>query len=210
MNIFLSVGSTFTPEQELFVTAIESRLRAEGLIPQTVGRNYFTADSPFTGVNDLMATCHGIVVVALERLSITSGVEKRGSSLSMALSDVKIATPWNHIEAALAYARNLPILVIVENGVRQDGLLEKGFDWYVISSPLDASTFSTPEFNGVFAAWRQKLNARPPIATKIASPADMTITQLLGNLKPQQLWGCVVGALTALGAAFAAGSKLLP
>lgn len=126
MDIFVSVGSTATPQQEAFVCAIEDRLRAEGLNPQTVGRTYFTADSPFTGVNKLMESCKGVVVVALERLFIETGSEKRGSSASASLAGVRVATPWNHIEAALGYARKLPLLVIVEDGLRQDGLLRRG------------------------------------------------------------------------------------
>ncbi len=108
MDIFLSVGSTATAQQEAFVRAIEDRLRAEGLNPQTVGRTYFTADSPFTGVNKLMDSCRGVVVVALERLFVEAGTEKRGSSSAVDVAGIKMSTPWNHIEAALGYARNLP------------------------------------------------------------------------------------------------------
>jgi hypothetical protein len=41
------------------------------------------------------------------------------------LRSVKICTPWNHIEASLGYARRLPLLVIVQEGVRADGFLER-------------------------------------------------------------------------------------
>src|SRR5262245_20274744 len=137
MNVFVSVGSTSSPLQEDFVRAVEDRLRAESLVPHTVGRNVFTADSPFIAVTKLMDTCHGVVIIALERLYIESGSEKRGGTSQTALTDVKIATPWNHIEATMGYDRKLPLLVLVEEGVRADGLLEKGFDWYVQTVTLN-------------------------------------------------------------------------
>ncbi len=210
MDIFVSVGSTATPQQEAFVRAIEERLRAEGLNPQTVGRTYFTADSPFTGVNKLMDSCKGVVVVALERLFIETGMEKRGSDSSGGLSGVKLATPWNQVEAALGYARKLPLLVIVEDGVRQDGLLEKGFDWYVISMPPDPARLTTLEFTGVLSSWKAKLNSAPSRSATELDATDMTVAYLLGSLKPAQLWAVLVALAAALAGAFALGAKLLP
>lgn len=213
MNVFVSVGSTATPRQEAFVRAIEDRLRAEGLVPQTVGRTYFTADSPFTGVNQLMATCGGAVIVATERIHIARGTEKRGGPAESGLADVKLATPWNQIEAALAYSRRLPLLAIVEQGVREDGLLEKGFDWYVITIPPEAAALTTVEFTGVLAAWKQKVLAGPPRAAPAhpaLDPAQMSVAQLLGAVKAPQLWSLLGALAVAIGAAFALGAKLFP
>jgi len=210
MNIFVSVGSTSNANQEVFVRAIEERLRAEGLNPQTVGRTYFTADSPFVGVNKLMDECKGVVVIALERLFIEAGTEKRSSPASTGLSGVKISTPWNHIEAALGYSRKLPMLVIVEDGLRQDGLLEKGFDWYVISMPTDPARLATQEFNGVMSAWKKKLSSTTSSPVLKNSAGDMSVAQLLGSLKPAQLWAVIATLAAAFGGVFAFGAKLIP
>ena len=208
MKIFVSVGSTATPAQEAFVRAVEDRLRAEGLVPQTVGRTYFTADSPFTGVNTLMDACEGVVVVALERIFVEHGIEKRGGPTEAAFHGIKLATPWNQIEAALASSRGLPLLVVVEAGLRQDGLLEKGFDWYVVSAPVDPVALSTAEFNGVLAAWKQKLGARTKKPEAKFNPAEMTVGQLVASLKPTQLWSLLAALSVSLAGAFALGAKL--
>jgi hypothetical protein len=214
MNVFVSVGSTSSPGQEEFVRAVEDRLRAEGLVPQTVGRNVFSADSPFNAVTKLMASCSGVVVIALERLYIETGSEKRGGSAQAPLGHIKVATPWNQIEATMGYVRKLPLLVLVEEGVRADGLLEKGLDWYVQTVTLDSASLSTPTFNGVLASWRQKMAATPAASAKPAEPAalpqDMTVAQLLGALKPAQLWSTLGALAAALAGAFALGGKLFP
>jgi hypothetical protein len=211
MNIFVSVGSTSSSLQEEFVRAIEDRLRAEGLVPQTVGRNVFSADSPFTAVTKLMDTCRGVVVIALERLHIETGSEKRGGTSQIALGDVKLATPWNQIEATMGYVRKLPLLVLVEEGLRADGLLEKGLDWYVQTVALNRNSLNTSTFNGVLASWKQKLDATPSDSVQvIPQPSEMTVAQLLGSMKPAQLWSILGALVAALAGAFALGAKFFP
>ncbi|WP_413669342.1 hypothetical protein ACEN9X_04860 [Mucilaginibacter sp. Mucisp86] len=205
-KVFISVGGTATPQQEDFVKSIEDRLRSENLIPNTIGRNTFSSDSPLKSIKALMDECSGILVIALERTYFESGIEKRGGTNEIPLSVTKFATPWNQIEPAIAYAKNLPILVIVEEGVRAEGLLEKGNDWYVMTVKLNQSSLSTVEFNGVLASWKSKVEALSlskndvAVEKKKVVPDELTIGDLVSNMKPAQLWG-VLGAIIALMAA---------
>src|SRR3954447_16307491 len=156
LNVFMSVGGTISDKQESFVCAVENRLRAEGLVPHTVGRNAFSTDAPLKTVTDLMDKCAGCLVIALERSYFPSGMEKRGGPKESALMNVKLPTPWNQIEAAMAYSRGLPLMVVVEDGLRGEGLLERGYDWYVQSVSPEATALHSNEFNGVLASWKQK------------------------------------------------------
>jgi hypothetical protein len=211
MNVFVSVGVPANPEQEAFVRAVEERLRSEGLVPQTVGRTYFTADSPFIGVNKLMDECRGVIVIALERIFLSSGTERRGGPLASTLHAIKLPTPWNQIEAAFGYSRKLPIFVIVEQGVRQDGLLEKGFDWYVITTVAEPPSLATAEFNGVLASWKQKLTSSNSVrAEPRPNAGEMTVMELMSTLKASQLWALLVAAAVCIGGAFTLGTKLEP
>jgi hypothetical protein len=130
-DIFVSVGATANEEQEAFVRAVEDRLRSVGLTPHTVGRNTFSAGAPLKAVTELLDTCDGAVVIALERSFFPSGVDKRGGPHESQLSNIKLPTPWNHIEAAMAYSRRLPLMVVVQSDLKNEGLLEHGYDWYV-------------------------------------------------------------------------------
>ena len=208
--VFVSVGSTANEMQESFVRAVEDRLRSEGLIPHTVNRNTFTSGSPFKAVTELMDRCAGVVVIALERLHVAEGVEKRGGPNEKPLSDVKIATAWNQIEATMAYCCGYPLLVLVEEGLRADGLLEKDFDWYVQTVKLESASLNTQVFNGVLASWKEKLMlpGQKQVTARM-NPADMTVGQLLGALKPTQLWSVLAAISALVAAAFALGAKLL-
>lgn len=98
--------------------------------------------------------------------------------------------------------------MIVENGIKSEGLLERGYDWYVQFVALDSSALSTVEFNGVLSSWKQKLTARAiakPAPAK--NPAELTVGELLSNMKPAQLWALIGTIATLIAGAFAFGAK---
>ncbi|MBC7983296.1 MAG: hypothetical protein H7Y02_05505 [Candidatus Obscuribacterales bacterium] len=208
LNVFVSVGGTATEQQETFVRAVEDRLRSEGLIPHTVGRNTFSAEAPLKTVTRLLDSCAGTVVIALERMYFPSGAEKRGGPKEASLADVKLATPWNQIEAAMAYSRGHPLMVIVEHGIKTEGLLERGYDWYVQSVKPDPAALSTTEFNGVLSSWKQSLTQRPAKSVIAKNPTELTVGELFGNMKPGQLWSLLGTLAAVVGGAFALGGKL--
>ena len=207
-NVFVSVGGTATEQQETFVRALEDRLRSEGLVPHTVGRNTFSADAPLKTVIELLDKCSGTVVIALERSYFASGIEKRGGPKESPLTDIKLPTPWNHIEAAMSYTRGLPLMVIVEAGLKSEGLLERGYDWYVQSVKLEAAALHSNEFNGVLSSWKQKMAEIPKRVSASRAPSDLTVAELLGGLKPAQLWTVLVALAALVGGAFALGGRL--
>jgi hypothetical protein len=212
-DVFVSVGGTATEKQEAFVRAVEDRLRIEGINPHTVGRNTFSSDSPLKTVKELMDSCRGTVVIALERTYFPSGEEKRGGPNQKSLSEVRYPTPWNQIEAAMACIRGHPLLIIVEKGLQSEGLLERGNEWYVQWVEPTATSLNTLEFNGVLSSWKQKVAQR--VASSAVSSRDdvkpldqLTVGELVGRMKASQLWS-VLGALAALVAgAFVLGAKL--
>ncbi len=209
LNVFVSVGGTATEQQEAFIRAVEDRLRSEGLIPHTVGRNTFSADAPLRTVTELLDRCSGTVVIALERMYFPKGAEKRNGPKETTLVDVKLPTPWNQIEAAMAYSRGHPLMVIVEQGIRSEGLLERGYDWYVQTVKPDPAALNTTEFNGVLSSWKQKLTQRPIKSAAPKNPTELTVGELVGSMKPSQLWA-LIGTIAALVAgAFALGGRLL-
>ena len=155
-KIFLSVGKTSNERQEKFVQDIEGYLRANDLTPQTVGRTYFTSQQPLKAINELMGQCIGTVIVAYERVHIDHGFERPGHPEQKEIQSVKLPTVWNQIEAAMAYNFGHPLLVIVEKGLKSEGLLEVGYDWYVIWTDLDPASLTESSFVGAFSDWKRR------------------------------------------------------
>jgi hypothetical protein len=159
-KVFLSVGRTYTPQQEFFVSALESFLTSQSFIPQTVGRTYFSSQQPLKAVMELMDECAGTIILAFERTQIVQAFEKRGSKDERQLADLKLPTVWNQIEATVAYSKGHPLLVIVENGLKAEGLLEQGYDWYVQPVALSADALSSREFQGMFSDWKRRVEKK--------------------------------------------------
>ncbi len=208
LDVFVSVGGTATEEQEAFVRAVEDRLRTEGIVPHTVGRNTFSADAPLKAVTKLMDECSGAVVIALERSFFPSGTEKRGGPEAVTLTNVKLPTPFNQIEAAMAYSRDLPLMVIVETDLKSEGLLQRGYDWYVQLVKPEIAALHSNEFNGVLASWKDKMIQRPRRSSSSKPVPDLTIAELIGGLKPTQLWSLLVALAALVAGAFALGGRL--
>lgn len=208
IDVFISVGITNKPEQEAFIQAVEQFLRDNELNPRCVGRTDFSSVQPLKFIEQIMSQCSGTVVIALERIHIQNGLEKRGSDAEKVLSNVNISTVWNQIEAGMAYLLGHPLLVIVERGLRKEGLLEPGYDWYIQSVDIDTSTLHSREFAGVFADWKRRVEDfhtnkdKKKINSQAAiEPEKLTVGQIFGALKPAQLWaivGTLMGALTAV------------
>lgn len=158
IDVFISVGSTSKPEQEAFIQAVEQFLRDSGLNPRCVGRTDFSSVQPLKFIEQIMSQCSGTVVIALERIHIQDGLEKRGGEAEKLLSNVNMSTVWNQIEAGMAYLLGHPLLVIVERGLRKEGLLEPGYDWYIQSVDIDTSILHSREFAGVFADWKRRVD----------------------------------------------------
>lgn len=221
VDVFISVGRSSKPEHEAFISAIEQFLRDNGLNPRVVGRTDFSAIQPLTFIEQVMNECAGTVVIAFERIHIEQGLEKRGSSAEKPISSVSIPTVWNQIEPAMAYVLDHPLLVIVEKGLRSEGLLETGYDWYVQWVDIDASTLQKREFLGVFADWKDRvedyeLNGKASISheSQPIDPQELTLSQIVGSLKPAQLWailGTIATALVAIaGFAYKLGTLNAP
>ena len=126
IDVFVSAGRTSTPEQENFVSAVEQHLRNNGLIPRCLGRNDFSSEQPLKAISKLMNQCCGTVVIGFERTYIQRAIECRRGKNERAIEQQGLPSVWNQVEAAMAYDREQPLLLVLEEGLKSEGLLESG------------------------------------------------------------------------------------
>lgn len=205
-DVFLSVGQTWTEEQETFVGALESLLEANGLTPRTVGRTDFSASAPLKRIVELMETTSGTVVCAFERTRSEVMVEKFGSDFERRARDIKLPIVWNQIEAAMTYTRKQPLLVVVERGLKIEGLLAESYDWYVLTVDVSGTSLQSKEAHAVVSDWSQKVrlyNASGARTDQSSLDATkLTVKDLVTRLPVGQAWA-VLAALLVLVAAVA-------
>jgi hypothetical protein len=205
VDVFISAGRPFTASQEEFLASLEDYLRANGLNPRAVGRSEFPHKSPLKFIDGIMSQCTATVVVAFERLHVNDGVERRGSAEERQFKSENISTAWNQIESAMAYTKGHPLFVLVENGCRNDGLLEGGYDWYVQRITMTRDTLNSKVFVGAFNNWKNDVLALAKAnsqKTPITSPDvdKMTLKQVFTSLRISHLFTLIsiVVAYTAL------------
>jgi hypothetical protein len=159
-DVFLSLGAPSTPRHEAFVAACEDLLREHGLRPRALGRSEWSQERPLKHIRRVMSECAGTLVLAYERIHVAAGREKRGHPHERELSDVILPSVWNQVEAGMAYEMGHPLLVVVEEGLREEGLLEDGHDWILQRVPLDRAALEGPGFLEAFEQWAQQVRAR--------------------------------------------------
>ncbi len=206
MKVFLSVGATYSDDQERFVQAFEKFLSQNGCERLTVGRGSYSAKQPIMQTRDLMETAEAVVVIAFTRLLVVKAVDKPGSKDQKEITNTKYPTIWNQLEASMAFGLKLPLLVILEEGLYQEAMLKDRLELRARPTPLDPGYFSSDEFKGVFADFKKIAleRATGKDAVDNTQPASLTVGELVRDLRPDQLWKVGAALFTLLSALVAA------
>jgi hypothetical protein len=208
-RIFMSCGTPYRQEQEAFISAVEKCLRNNNCETHTIGRNSFSIDQPVKFARDTIAECDGIVVIAFERIRLDKGKDKPGSKEEKPVNGRSFPTVWNHMEAAMAYANDLPVLTFVASGLHREGMLSKRFEWLAQEVELTPEYLATDQFNQTFKDWLHRIDKRKNMQHEMKIDASkLQIRDLILALTPQQFWGFIVATVTAFAAIFAVGFEL--
>lgn len=113
------MGSTATKEQREFIDAVLEMIKMSGLSPRIMNENEWSHEQPLRAIKKIIKECKGTVVIAFARSKFKEGIEIRKNG-NRNLSDISLPTPWNQIEAAMAYSFDLPLLVVAENGLKSE------------------------------------------------------------------------------------------
>lgn len=158
-KIFLSIGTTANKLHQQLADTVESYVKMHDLLPQTVGRTYFSSKQPLVAIKELMHECAGSIILAYERTHLVEAVDKRGSENERQLTGLNLPTVWNQIEATMAYTLGHPLLVLAEQGMKYEGLLEPNYDWYVMYIKPEENLLTSNEFQMVFDDWKRRVLA---------------------------------------------------
>lgn len=128
-SIFLSYPKPYLRRQEEFIERIIQYLQSRGLQPRTLGITDYDLDAPLTAIRRLMLESNGLITIAFRRSYIKEGKGKPQSDIEEKeydLSNKWLTSPFCQIEPAMAFQLGLPVLILREKGVIDEGILEKG------------------------------------------------------------------------------------
>ena len=154
INVFISrptwVHDVFKDGLKRFLSYLSSC----GMQPRTLGVSDYGSRCPLDEVIKLIDQCEGAVILGYPQIEV-----KSGSIKSWAIDRILyLPTEWNHIEAGLAYARGIPLLLIHHIGVCR-GIFDRGaVNSFVYEKDLADSAWSlAPEIAGALKAWRLQI-----------------------------------------------------
>ncbi|MEU5905790.1 hypothetical protein [Micromonospora sp. NPDC047527] len=167
ISVFLSYPKPCMREQAVFIDRMCAYLDSRGFAPRTLGVTDYDMDAPLKAIRRLMLESNGLITIALRRTYIETGSGNFRTNLaglkSYRLDDTWLTSPWSHIEPAMAYQLGLPILILREKAVLEEGLLQKGVvGMYMPEFDLDGSIenyFDSPEWNDLIFKWEAQVRA---------------------------------------------------
>jgi hypothetical protein len=180
-DVFVSRPVRIDPEFESGYNKFSSVLGSHQLNPRTLGVNAYATDSPFDEVVSIMNQCVGAVILGYPHIRVERGTLK-GETIDPA-SPLVLATEWNHIEAALAHVKKLPLLVIHHKGVR-GGVFDRGaWNKFLYGVDLSDKMWAVAdEIMGAITTWKDRLLAAPlGQGSDSAHTGDLTFDEQSGT-----------------------------
>jgi hypothetical protein len=114
-SVFLSQPAVRTPAQETRSQRCVELVTECGFRVETLARDGYALD-PWRQLRRILAGVDGVVVLGLRQLDVTVGSRRPGTP-EAAVVDASWSSPWMHLEAGLAVAAGLPVLVLAEGEV---------------------------------------------------------------------------------------------
>ncbi len=207
-KVFISKGTVATDAQRAFVDAVLEMLDTVGMSARIMYENEWSHEQPLRAIKKVMRECDGAVIIAFTRTQFDEGVELKKNRV-IPISNIKLPTTWNHIEASMAYSFDLPILVVAENGLKPEGLIENGYDWRVYWTDLHPDVVKSDSFKGFLQSWKKSVEEKKP--TSLSAEVDLSkvsVGKLVSMLSLPQLWS-LVGVLATVIALIASSSYKL-
>jgi hypothetical protein len=200
IEIFISKGGDESTDQRAFVDAVIDALKTAGIKSRIMYENEWSHEQPLKVIKKTIGECDGLLVIAYTRSKYEQGKEFRKNK-EKDLYDIKLPTTWTHIEGAIAYTYGLPIWIIAEDGLKHEGLIEKGYDWNVYWSNLDVAEMRSDKFKGYLQSWKSAIEQRKIEASKGYPEVDLSklgIGKLLSMLSVPQIITAIGVCLTVL------------
>lgn len=160
IDVFVSRPNSLDENQEQTMQEIEELLEIRGLRARTIGKTDFPNVSPLVAVKNIIEQCSGAVILGFPQTIIQQGISKPNTINATNIENLLLPTPWNHIEASMAFMVNLPLLVIRDQGI-ESGIFDIGSTGnFIHTFPMGSKEFlRKPSFLQPFNEWYKEVLA---------------------------------------------------
>ncbi len=108
----------------------------------------------------MMQSCKAAIIIGLERHHSFIGYEKEHSKESSEHIHKFTTSPWVQIEAGMAYQQGLPLLILKEKKVYNEGILDSQIsDYYIFELEVEKQFKKlSPELEEIIQSWVNHIN----------------------------------------------------
>ena len=155
ISAFLSVGEPHKEMQRKYLNTLVAYLSRRGIAAETLGRSFWSIEHPLRPVQRKMREVYGAIILAMERFHSKEGIYKEGSASERIVGDQYFATVWTHIEAAMAYQLELPLLILKEEKLVAEGMFDPGIhEWIIVRiNPEDPEEIKRDPIKAFIDSW---------------------------------------------------------
>lgn len=160
--VFLSRPNPFIEKQNEFLIRLKDILLSNDIETVTLQAGNYDLTDTLNYLKGIIRQCYGIIIVGFKQYFIEKGSKKKNAiqnpnffySKEIDVSGQALTSPFCQIEGTIGLLYDLPLLIINEEGLREEGIITGG------KFSTKTKRFSLNEIDGFFADkdFRQQLS----------------------------------------------------
>lgn len=166
--VFFSRPNPYIEQQQIFIEKLQSVFNKYDLETVTLQAGEYDLTDSINYLKGIIRQCYGIVIVGFKQIYIEKGTKKKGGKPNdtffypeeIDISGQALTSPFCHIEGTIGLLYDLPLLIINEKGIREEGIV-KGGRFSVKTINFDLSNidefFNDDTFNEQLLVWIGKV-----------------------------------------------------
>ena len=111
-RVFLSGPAVVTAQQQALVDRVAHLIEEHDGEVVRLSREDYPASGSCAEIRRLMGGCTAAAIVAVPQMVVREGTFRGGTPEAAPVRDTAFATPWNQVEAGMAIALDLPVMVV--------------------------------------------------------------------------------------------------
>lgn len=132
--VFLSRPNPFLNEHQKFLDTLQITLDELDFKTVTLQADEYDLTDSINYLKGMIKQCYGIVIVGFKQIYIEQGIKKKGGIANpdffhpseIDVSGQALTSPFCHIEGTIGLLNDLPLLILNEEGVREEGIIKGG------------------------------------------------------------------------------------
>jgi hypothetical protein len=142
-RVYFSLPNERTDHEDMILDKVKRTLEDEGLVPEIHPPSEYPTSGQISEVRRRLSSCCGAVIFGFDDSKSSVDLRMQHGD-SEAPHELRQPTPWNHLEAGLAFALDLPLLVLLgahgKRGIFDEAISENAISYLPLDELASASS----------------------------------------------------------------------